>query len=573
MTLLRTDGGLPYVTGLTDNTPDDVPVWNPKGLWKCWHITEIYKGRPNIGTGNKGRYVPKVDDQVFDPETGYYLVAEVDQSTLRSRLIPYTLPTTDGSNEADRLLGVGPRYPQQGYFVYVDSTVTPPRMSFDSMLHYYSKSAQHVRIFAGEDITSNPEVLSAWYDQSGNYKEDKIPLVKINDLGGNADFLVPLEAWSKRPVKQGETVMAVCYSAEGIPTSKVVLQAIDSGIIRQNNTAQREINSIELISSYLSPTDKTRLLIPAQSLMDSIDLACRVTYSDGTLSPLKPIDGAKIKISGFREFVSTEVGRENPMTLFYQLDSTESYQGSTTSANGVVAVRYTIETVAVRNAFAVKLFMYPYWVDANNGYRLRYWMHSLDRLSIYDVTNLVEIAPGSATWDPKAYGIKQNMQFAIDLSRVDPSYNAYRHTQKNVISLIKDGVTDDGTPWFVNFEVGDEDFGGGLECRLKFISSQNWSVDIAAQSKTQAEWLDRTYFRTHPLFDSSNETAPPTPTHFVIVVDGMRVRRPISDWNQPFTIPTGGHVGELAAVHWIKEVDDVDLQLGTSGFIIRQSIP
>ncbi|QDB71370.1 hypothetical protein CPT_Moabite_340 [Serratia phage Moabite] len=573
MTVLKTTGGLPYVTGLTDTTPGDVPVWNPKALWQYRHISEIYRGRENIGQGNIGRYVPNKGDKVFDPETGDYLVSEVDQSTLLSTLISYTPPTTEGSNLPDKLLGVGPRYPQAGYFVYVDSTVNPPRMSFDSMLHYYSKSAIKVRVYAGEDITSNPEVLSAWYDQSGVYRGDTIDLVKVNDIAGNADYKVPLEAWSKRPIKQGESVMVVCYSAEGIPTSKVVMRAIDSGIIRQNNTAQREIHSIELVSSYLSPTDKTRLLIPSQALMDSIDLGCRVTYSDGTVSPLKPIDDSKIRLSGFREYVSTEVGRENPLTLFYQLDSTESYSGTNTSANGVVAVRYTIETVAVRNAFAVKLFMYPYWVDDNNGYRLRFWLHSLDRLSMYDVTNLIEISPSSATWDPKGYGIKQHMQFDLDLSRVDPSYQAYRHTQRNDISLVRDGVTDDGTAWFVNFENGDEDYGGGLECRLKFVSSQNWSVDIAAQAKTLEEWLDRVYYRTHPLYDSNNELAPPAPTHFVLVVDGMRVRRPISDWNQPFTVPTGGKVGDLAAVHWIKEVDDVDLQLGTSGFIIRQNIP
>ena len=71
-------------------------------------------------------------------------------------MISYTPPTTEGSNLPDKLLGVGPRYPQAGYFVYVDSTVNPPRMSFDSMLHYYM--CLH---FNKEDFTADSNKMLA----------------------------------------------------------------------------------------------------------------------------------------------------------------------------------------------------------------------------------------------------------------------------------------------------------------------------------------------------------------------------------------------------------------------------
>lgn len=568
MTTLKTSAGVSYILALTDSSPTDVPIWNPNALWKEWNIKEIYKGKASIGTGNIGRYVPNVGDRISDPETGLFVVTEVNTSTLIATWVAYSFPTTVDTG-ISQLLGVGPLYPQQGYFIYVDSTVTPPVMSFDSLLYTYQPMAEYVRVFAGESSGGSLEVLSARYDQSGNYVDDKIPLNNIvGDATGN--YKIPANGYAKRAIAGDEQLIVIFYSANGTPTTKLTMTAVDSGLIRQSNSANREIANIEIISSYLSSTDKLRLMVPVNFLMTSIDIICRVTYSDGTTRD-KPIDGNKIELSGLNEFIPTQVGQTSPLTLFYVLDSTESYQGTTT-ASRTISKAYLIETKALPNAYSVKLFMYPEWVDAATGYKLRFFMYNLDRLAYYDVTSLVEANTTSAIWDPTLYNTKQHMSFALDLSKVSPAFIPYRHVQSNDITLMSNGESGAETPWYVNFELGDEDYGGNLECRLKFISSQVWSVELSQGSTTQDEWLDRLYYRTHPLFDTNAETAPPVPTHFILQINNIRVRRPISNWNSSFTIATGGTVGNLALVQWVREVNGVDLQLGCSGLIIRQTL-
>lgn len=563
-----TASGLSYAITLTDDTPDDVPIWNPNGLWKIWNLSEIYVGVAGIGTGNVGRFVPKKGDLIFDSSTGYYLVTAVDTSTLLSSWKAYNAPTTVDTS-IDVLLGVGSRYPQQGYFIYVDNSVTPPEMAFDSLLRTYQPTATYVRVFSDTTTNGNLEVLSATYNQSGEYVDDKILLQTIEgDETGN--YKVPVTANAKRTIENGETAMVIFYDATGLPTSKLTMTVVNSGVIRQSNSAKREISSIELVSSYLSATDTTRLEVGVNLLMTSVDVSCRVRYSDGSTS-IKPVDGSKILLSGLDEFIPTQVGQTSPLTLFYQLDSTESYQGTTT-ASGTIRVAYTIETVSLPNAYAVKLFMFPEWQSNGNGYALRHFMYSLDRLAYYEVTDLIEASTGSAVWDPTLYNTKQHMIFALDLSKVSPSFKSYRHVQKNDITLMSAGTTGVASPWFVNYETGDEDYGGSIECRLKYISSQVWSTDMSQGAETQSEWLDRLYYRLHPLFDTTTETEAPTPTHFILQVENIRVRRPISDWNTTFTISTGGEVGELALLQWVKNVNGEDLQLATAGMIIRQTL-
>lgn len=219
-----TASGLSYAITLTDDTPDDVPIWNPNGLWKIWNLSEIYVGVAGIGTGNVGRFVPKKGDLIFDSSTGYYLVTAVDTSTLLSSWKAYNAPTTVDTS-IDVLLGVGSRYPQQGYFIYVDNSVTPPEMAFDSLLRTYQPTATYVRVFSDTTTNGNLEVLSATYNQSGEYVDDKILLQTIEgDETGN--YKVPVTANAKRTIENGETAMVIFYDATGLPTSKLTLRRV-----------------------------------------------------------------------------------------------------------------------------------------------------------------------------------------------------------------------------------------------------------------------------------------------------------------------------------------------------------
>ena len=59
-----------------------VPIHNPDGKFHLWHMREIFRGP------NTGRYVPNIDDAVWDWDTGLYRVTAVDLTTGLSTRFP-----------------------------------------------------------------------------------------------------------------------------------------------------------------------------------------------------------------------------------------------------------------------------------------------------------------------------------------------------------------------------------------------------------------------------------------------------------------------------------------------------
>lgn len=567
--LAKTMLGIQYAITLTDATPADVPIYNKNGLWKEWNYDEIYFGADQIGEGNKGRYVPKVDDKVFAKGIGTFIVVSIDPGLLIPTLERYVEPPSAGATDEDFILGVGPRFPQQGYFVYVDSGVTPPVLAVDGMAYWRQSDISYFRVFVGNGVLPNTEVLSAWYNQSGDYVNDQIEAEYSEDRDGRPAW-VPKVAWAKREVQDGELITIVAYSAKGNAVSQAVFTLRNSGMVRQSNSTVRSISSIELVGPNVVPAEK-KVKIAVNDNLNSLVFMCRVTYRGGKTVD-KAIDHNKIRLVTDSTYIPSSPGINQPLILIYNFDATEAFDGSISSDERFFQETYTVEADSAIKAYGMKLFTYPYWKSAVDGYGLKHFLQSVDRDAVYDVSGLVEISTNSAIFDPMGYGVKQRMTFALDLSKVDPRFTEYRHTQSTSISLLRDGLTDGETNWLVGFENGYVDYGEAVEARLSYVSSQVWTTTVDCGAASEEEWLERLYYRTRPVYNTLTESAPMKPTHFVLVVNGLRYRKPLSAWNTAFSISSGGSVGELAVIHWIAEVNDIDLNLASSGLIIRHII-
>lgn len=568
-TLQTTLLGVPYVNTLSDTTPADVPVYNPNGLYKEWALPEIYFGKDKVGAGNLGRYVPNVGDKVFDKGTGTYIVDEVSQLLIPT-LRRYREPLEAGATDEDFLMGVGTRFPQPGYFIYVDASVSPPVLAVDSMAYIRLPSASYVRIFAGLNPLPNAEVISARYSASGDYVDDKIPLIEISGVDAEVQSFVPDVANAKREVTDQEPLTMAVYDAKANVIGIVTMMARNSGMVRQSNTATKSISSIELVGPTVDTGSKT-IKIAVNGLMSSLTLMCRVTYRGGKFVD-RPIDGAKIRLVADTDYIPSSPGINTNAILIYNFDSTEAFDGSVTNQDRFYQDVYVVEADATLHAYGMKLFSYPYWKSDAAGYGIRHFLQSIDRDVMYDVTSLVEVATTSAIWDPLAMGVKQRMTFALDIEKVDPRFTNYRHTQSLAFSLLQPGTVDGTTNWLVTFENGYGDYGDSIEAQLAYVSSQVWTCGIACGAVTVDEWLERLYYRTRPMYDKAVEGGPLEPTHFVLQIGGLRYRKALSAWNLPFTVQSGGTEGDLAVIHWVKEVNGVDLQLASSGLIIHQSV-
>lgn len=568
-TLQTTSTGVAYVNTLSDTTPGDVPVYNPNGLYKEWGYPEIYFGRDKIGEGNLGRYVPNVGDKVFDKATGTYIVEEVSQLLIPS-LVRYREPAEAGATDEDFLMGVGTRFPQPGYFIYVDASVSPPVLAVDSMAYIRLPSASYVRIFAGLNPLPNAEVISAWYDASGEYQDDKIPVIRLTTVDPDVEAYVPEVGWAKREINDNEPLTMAVYDAKANVIGIATLQGRNSGMVRQSNTATKSITSIELVGPTVDVGAKT-VKIAVNALLSSLTLMCRVTYRGGKQVD-RPIDGVKIRLISDTDYLPTSPGINQQAILLYNFDSTEAFDGTLQNTTRFYQDVYVIEPDASMKAYGMKLFSYPYWKGNSAGYGLRHFLQSVDRDIALDVTDKVEVATSSAVWDPLLFGVKQRMTFALDISKVDPRFADYRHTQSLAFSLLQPGSVDGGTNWQVTFENGYADYGDRIVANLAYVSSQVWTCGLDCGAATAEEWLERLYYRTRPMYDLSVEAGPLEPSHFILQIGGLRYRKALSAWKLPFTVQSGGTEGDLAVIHWVKEVNGVDLQLGTSGLIIHQTV-
>lgn len=568
-TLQTTDSGVTYVNTLSDTTPADVPVYNPNALYKEWAYDEIYFGKDKIGDGNKGRYVPNVGNKVFHPDTGTYIVDDVSQLLIPT-LRRYREPAEAGATDEDFLMGVGSRFPQPGYFIYVDASVSPPVLAVDSMAYIRLPSASYVRVFAGLNPLPNSEVLSARYNASGEYQDDKIPVIRLTTVDPDVEAYVADVGFAKREVVDGEPLTMTVHDAKANVIGIATMLARNSGMVRQSNTATKSITSIELVGPTVDVSSKT-VKIATNALLSSLTLMCRVTYRGGKQVD-RPIDGVKIRLVSDTDYLPTSPGINQQAILLYNFDSTEAFDGSLENTTRFYQDVYVIEADATMKAYGMKLFSFPYWKSDSSGYGIRHFLQSIDRDIAVDVTSMVEVASTSAVWDPLLFGVKQRMTFALDISKVDARYTDYRHVQSLAFSLLQAGNIDGTDNWLVTFENGYADYGAGVVANLAYISSQVWTADITCAAATVEEWLEKLYYRTRPMYDSSVEGGPLEPTHFILQIGGLRYRKALSAWNVPFTVQSGGSEGDLAVIHWVNEVNGVDLQLASSGLIIHQSV-
>lgn len=565
--------GVRYSTVLSGDIGEDVPVWDPEGLFKEWAYDEIYFGKDKIGEGHKGRFVPNVGDKVWSPERGTYYVTELNPTTLIPVLTRYVEPSTGGADSKDWLLGVGNRWPQQGFFIYADNEQEIPRVSADAQAIFRHPAISYFRLY-GYDDQGNLEVISAWFNQTGDYDGDQIPrlIVESTISPEGYTYYVPEAFWATRKLIEKEEVKLVGFSSENNEVAEAGFVVRLGNYVRRGNTPVRRIASIELRCAYLSPTEENRIRIPTGTNIASVAMMCRLNYESGAYIDL-PIDGTKVRIQGLEESISSSPGWLHNIILYYYLGEGEAYVGSESNDGKSLRKVYKVEVDPTQDTYGFKLFVYPSWIDANNGYGLIGLLHDYDHSQVYDVTELMEFTTNSGEWDPLKYGSKQYLRLAVDVEKVDPRYSAYRHVQTVQITLLNAGTVDVDNHWRVYFEDGQSPaYGDNCRAILTYVSSQVWTGDLSCGAASVDEWLDKLYYRTLPLFDPTTEKAPLVPTHFVFTLRGQRYRHPISDWNSVIQVKTGGKQGETSVIHFISSYNGVDLYLGSSGLFTQQVI-
>lgn len=548
-------------------TDGKIPVYQPESRWTIWNINEIYMGAEGLN-----RYVPKVNDYVIDPSTDQkWRVESLDAVTLIPTLVPVITVQVGEFSNTDVLLGMGPGTQSDTYRIYIDKSVLPYTLAVDQRLFVAGTMVANAKIFKGSLLTGDEKCISALYDNSGTLVSQTIPLELVSEPNGvnYAIWTVPV-CNTTEDLQDGEFLTVVFYSDLGHVVSKRQLLVENTAFIRSTDRSVKYITGIALESPFLSATDPSLIQYPLNVPLASMNLMGVVNYSDGS-SLRMPVDGTKFSVFGFENFVSTIVGQKFPIVLKYTLSPGEIVYGSSVAGDRFITETFTATTMKAEGAYSLKLFVVPIWVDAVTGYRLEWYLYSLDRNIAYNVTHHVMINANSAAFDPTAYGVNQHLNVSINLKDVNPGFKNYTHVQTVEIALTSQG-TERVTNWTIAYEPNQEPrYGVDNHATTVFFNQNLMKLKLDMGLLTKEEWLKRLYYDAMPLVDMNTERVAPVPTHFVITVNNEELIYPLSQWNATLTLASVLQNNGTLVIRFVEQLPDGNVELGMGALPVWQS--
>lgn len=540
-------------------------IIDPNRGFRVWLIDEIYR------VGGTGQYVPNVNDMVQDWSSGTWRVTGVDYTTGISTLVHWTAPAAPTGDE-DILLGGGPGYTTEVYRVFLDQSVTPHVLALNSQLHLKGSGSTHYKVFLGDDISDTTgQVISMYYDNGGNFLGENIPLeLVVPESGTNLAVKAPAVGYTNVSLPDGEIVTAVFYDDVGNVRSIAHMPILNTAFIRKNDDNIKYITAISIESSFLSVSDDKIIEYPVNMPVLNLNLIGVVRYSDGSAMRY-PIDGTKFTLYGLETFAATIEGQTAPLVLSYKLSPNEYSYGLASTESGTIVQSYWARTAEADGVYSVKLFAYPEWMDATTGYRMRYFLYNLNRDVVREVTDKVSIGINSQGFNPMLFGTVQNLNVGVELSDVDAGWANYRHVQNIAVTLNTSAVNQNLDRWYVQYTAGQTPaYGNGVRA-VCTRPSGTWQMDLTCGCTTQAEWLQKLYATTQPLYDARTELAPPVPDYVFIDMGGSAgsAMIPISQWNQPVLLSAAPVNGKLVQLRFVKHMSNTDLQLALAGLSIH----
>jgi hypothetical protein len=555
------NAGLELVVG-SDNI---APIYDPEGTWRWWAINEIW-----TGTTGSSKYVPKVDDYVIDPGIYEVFIVEfVDPVTLipTLRLIrPNNMSVS--FSETDILFGINGNDPSN-YVCYLDNSVTPHVLAVDKRLKVSGSMCSYVKIFKGTDCSQlTGHVLSKTYDAGGNYISENVPLSLVAiDTHINYSIKSVDVCHCTEDLLDGELVTVVTYSSQGHVVSKRQLLVENTSFIRSLNDSQKYVSHISLESPFMSAGSDHVIEFPLNIPINALNAIGVVHYSDGSIMKL-PVSDPKFKLIGMEQYVSSIIGQKVELVLSYNLSASETaYAGIN---NGIdqhyVTEPYTLVTTNPNNSYTVKLFCYPVFIDAINGYSLRWFLFTLDRNVVFDVTDKVRFSANTGAFNPLGYGYLQRKSVYLDLSLVSGAFKRFMHIQ--LVDIVLNDEPNDGlTSWTIAHEsiASRPVFGEGLH-----VSKISYTtINISSGITDFTEWKQRVYLNAYPLINQAREVVSPNPTHFVVSVNEVTMEFPISEWHSNLFIGTNVGMYKTVFIEFIKKTSTGTMHLSVSAMLVK----
>lgn len=539
--------------------------------FRTYDISEIY-----LGDGG-GVIVPNVGDMVVDKLVGIYFVTAIDPNPEDPRPALELKQRFSNSSSFDAgnnsLITAFSLYdPSAATVVFVDPSVNPVTATIDERWRSFV-DASHGVLFLGVDVsTESGIVISALYNESGNFVSNDIPYEMVSSDAPSVKR--PKTFNLTQEVKSGQVVTLVDYNAVGDVVGKRPFLIEHSSFIRPSNDSSIQLTGFTLNSVLMDPNDANRILNPINTPLDTSTFNITLNYSDGSKVENVPINGSKAVMHGVDNFNSSQAGRPSKIAVSYYPSETEPFISQNTSSNRHITNVYNLANVVSNTSFSLKLFVVPEYVSVTSGYKLNWYLTNLERDLFVNVTDTVSATVrnlGGATFNGKMYGETQTLDASLIMDNVLPGlYPGHVHTQRLDLVLNVPGTVE-ASPWTVDY-VMDGNYILGNGEHVSFSVTYPGTFSLKNQFTDFNEWLYELYNLSTPLFDPDVEETEPDPTHVVVRYGNAEVEVPISEWDQNHTLPDGSAevvADKTVTLKWITRTGDGDLVHAVTGLITR----
>ena len=539
------------------------PIYDPDRGFRVWLISEIYTGENEVG-----RYIPNVNDAVWDWDNGLYRVTAIDIETGLSTLERFSfIPQNPNVTPDDILLGAVPGRASECYRLYVNDKTEPITAVADSRLFLYGSDNEYIRYFKGFDISDRGEVISLFYDENNNLKDDKIPLeLVVVPEGDNRAIKTPMSGYVTAGLDDGEVATCVVYGSSGIVSSVNPLLIKNTAFIRGKHIDTKYVTHISITSPFLVDESSDRLEVPLHTPINDIGISVKVHYSNGAIETVL-VDNKKVILEGLDQFKTSQVNRTVSISVIYKFSENEANYNSNADNGMSITKTYQITTLNPLATGVVKIFVIPKWDDRIEGWDLKYYLYNLDRSLFLDVNEYVRVVePEDKGFDPKDYGNLQRLKFSIDLDQIEEVTSDYVHTQEFDITLFCP-IDESAPSWtFTYSDVGDVVYGVQQRAVFDTFAKIN-TVSIASGMNQVTPWLELMFNSLYPLLQPvSNEVI--IPSHVVLIYEDNEKEVEVDDALNIIEFDVTPRSGDTLYIKWIKRIESRDLELAISPLVI-----
>lgn len=460
-----------------------------------------------------GNIFPSLYSRIMKKDGSLWYVNRQDKDKYKSYFAPCRIPNESemgGVSDTVQVISYG----NDEFYLYIDDKTKPFGLRPDAKL-----------IFFGNDITEyiltrsladgTTEVVSMYFDSTGNFVSNRIPMVK-ESIGGNTG-LRPTNCHTTLNLSEGETVQLLVFDSKGNQASKQTLFV-------RNTLSLNDLNSLAipiLGMGFTSPQmrNSEECYIYEKQDVSHLNIQPYLTYADGTRVAIN-IDNQKCFLLGADDYIPAYPGYSQTVVLKYFLNRKESAL-SPEMVNEVRFITKDIKIITVLNteAYSVKIGVFPVWRAKSNMWMLRWFAYTADRDHVYDVTDKVEISqltPFNGGVDAfgkeQAIEIKYNLSDLFSVSDDVLGVQNFWITVWNPNAYVKYTFREDAEGKLV--------YGADSAISRRPIIHYDKDLDrYFIPTSVFHNWeavVESFYYNSNPPYNPSEETKAPEPTHFNI---------------------------------------------------------